>query len=582
MDRLRNVLKSRRIIPIALALLLVLVGTFYAVRVEIGGSPFSPGYLSLEVNKAEAAISVTALGANGIHDHDAGTNPPWAGLTGLSLTADDHVIACVSADAGSSTVYAHIGTPVEEESSFGAPATAISIAGSNLRGQTFTTTSAYSITGVMMQLRRYGSVVDNLDIGIYEVDVDHYPTGDAVTSGSVSPAFIEVGVYKHYILSVSAYALSDATEYAIVLSYPNGDGTDYISSQVDNDNPYAGGTYIVSTDGGSVWGTSGGARDCDFATYSGTFEVFYLIVDVIATNAGNVVSEIWSAKVGITTDNYSISIVNISVSKAVAAYKASGLADDPFDVGSSGTGSGDAPSSGSCGQLAQADELIIGAIGMEEEDDEAGDWTTGAGYVSGNAQIAMADGGGAASSTIMSAAEIVAVDTAQTAAQTNTGGNDWGACVATYKMGAATPAIEVSPASRAFGVLYSSQTYWSDNLTLGYSPSWPLDAGNCYAYLTNAGSVTGVVTAKATDFTGGATLTLSDAAPGSTNLRMSLFKAGDGSTDNVTLINTDRTFIASMPSANVTYWETKLEWITSYEIDANQKTSVITFTISAS
>jgi hypothetical protein len=145
-----------------------------------------------------------------------------------------------------------------------------------------------------------------------------------------------------------------------------------------------------------------------------------------------------------------------------------------------------------------------------------------------------------------------------------------------------TADLSLSSSSRSFGVLYHGQTYWSYNTTLGYSPSWPLSSGECYAYLQNTGTVSGVVTVNATDFLGGITHTLTDGSPGTTSVRMSLFKAGDGPTDNITLATgTGRTF-TTMTSGNVTYFDVKLEWCTGYENDAVEKTSTIYFTISAS
>ena len=175
-------------------------------------------------------------------------------------------------------------------------------------------------------------------------------------------------------------------------------------------------------------------------------------------NYGGTIRAIWGDDIhvycgGLTTntirkyikiDNGSASgsgVITVSYSsmtaKAIAYYRATGLAASPFDKSATATGSGDAPSSGATDTLTQADELGIGVIGMEEEDDEAGTWTTGAGNVSGNALIACANGGGAKSSTVMAVAEVLSATTAQTAAQTATGSNDWAAAVATYLMAAA-------------------------------------------------------------------------------------------------------------------------------------------------
>ena len=147
---------------------------------------------------------------------------------------------------------------------------------------------------------------------------------------------------------------------------------------------------------------------------------------------------------------------------------------------------------------------------------------------------------------------------------------------------ASTLAMTNTPAIRAFGTLYNSQTYYSNNLTLGYAPTFPLADAQCYFTITNSGMASGNISAKATNFTGGTTLTLTDAAPGETTLRLSLYRSGDAnSSANTTLTTTDRRFITSLPASATKKWEIKLETPTSDQNDANQKTCTITFTISS-
>ena len=173
--------------------------------------------------------------------------------------------------------------------------------------------------------------------------------------------------------------------------------------------------------------------------YSGLGAYEDLFRDVIANNAGNVTTQIWSrpnAHAGTSASAY-IQIGSWPQPGAAATiYTATGIATIlPLDKTSTGIGTGTVANSGSSGTLSQADELIIGAIGMEEEIDEKGTWTDDASHVydSDYEQDACADLGGAKSSTICSVAEIVSATTAQIAEMTGTLGNDWAACIATYK-----------------------------------------------------------------------------------------------------------------------------------------------------
>jgi hypothetical protein len=176
--------------------------------------------------------------------------------------------------------------------------------------------------------------------------------------------------------------------------------------------------------------------------------------DILANNAGNVVTSIWSFLNLTSAEAADIAKVvvveNSGEAYTMAVYGASGIAtSSALDKSAIDTGSSTAPNSGATATLSQADELIIGACGVEDEiDDASGTWTTGAGNVSGNEQGDGTNGGGDASNVyIYAAAEVVAATTAQTAEVTGTDSIDWAAAVATYKGAAVT----VTP--RSFGAM---------------------------------------------------------------------------------------------------------------------------------
>lgn len=169
---------------------------------------------------------------------------------------------------------------------------------------------------------------------------------------------------------------------------------------------------------------------------------------VTATNSGNVVTRIGYAKItsmptGTGTVTLSIQNAQTADAKSATFYVVRGQnLTSSFDTSSAGTGSGTSPSSGASGTLAQADELVIGGVGIEDNvEDIAGSWTTGSSNVSGNEQQAGTSGGGGASNIVVrSAAEIVSATTAQTAAITSIASADWAAAVATFKAAAAATA----------------------------------------------------------------------------------------------------------------------------------------------
>ncbi len=135
--------------------------------------------------------------------------------------------------------------------------------------------------------------------------------------------------------------------------------------------------------------------------------------DVAVQNTGNVRVQImsWYSVTGGTGDVSIPYFGDTPVAMTAALYKVTGLdSSSPVDKASSSTGSGTSASSGATAELSQADELIIGAIGVEDEiDDQTGSWVTGAGNVSGNEQQIGTNGAGDASNiSLYSAAEVVA------------------------------------------------------------------------------------------------------------------------------------------------------------------------------
>ena len=130
----------------------------------------------------------------------------------------------------------------------------------------------------------------------------------------------------------------------------------------------------------------------------------------------------------------------------------------------------------------------------------------------------------------------------------------------------ATADISNSPSSKAFGIVATSTTYWSN----GSAPSFPLTDGDAYFTITNNGDQCSITIAS-TNFTGGVGWTLG--TPAENVVRLTAFKEGDGSGDGKVLTTSPQAFISGL-TTNID-WELKMETPTS-TTDGAEKTATIT------
>jgi hypothetical protein len=127
-----------------------------------------------------------------------------------------------------------------------------------------------------------------------------------------------------------------------------------------------------------------------------------------------------------TTDSITVTVtspLNNGVSVAVSVTEFSGIAVSPLDKTASAVGTSTSPSSGATASTAQADELLVGAVGA------TGNYmvfTPGAGY------SALAPGY-AGSPHMLPEFRIVSATGTYSAGGTFSATDDWGAVVATYK-----------------------------------------------------------------------------------------------------------------------------------------------------
>lgn len=152
------------------------------------------------------------------------------------------------------------------------------IYGSNEQtGQTFKTPASpagsIGLISLMAYLERTGTPTGNLQIDVYAVTAGHLPTGATLGTATVTAASITHQAYNTITFS-SPISLSAGTEYAVVISTPSGDGSNYFKwryqSGSGSPNPNILEGYMVVKAGGS-WSLQAGS-DCDCRiTYQYTF-----------------------------------------------------------------------------------------------------------------------------------------------------------------------------------------------------------------------------------------------------------------------------------------------------------------------
>lgn len=139
------------------------------------------------------------------------------------------------------------------------------------------------------------------------------------------------------------------------------------------------------------------------------------------------------------------------------------------------------------------------------------------------------------------------------------------------------PSIANAPSSEALGVLNSSSAYYA----YGSAPSNPVVDGECTFTITNDGSITIDIDVKGTNFTGGTTVSLTSGAPGSNQVRMTVYYSGQNPASGVVLTTSDQAFYTGLAASGTKKCDFKFETGT-LPTDGTQKTGTLTFTASAS
>jgi len=150
--------------------------------------------------------------------------------------------------------------------------TAAVIYGTNWGMQSWTTTSAYTITAVALYCLKDGSPGD-ITVSIREVDSETgKPTGIDKCSVTVAEGVISNFPTRAWYTFTfdTSYALDDATQYAIVMRATGGSAFNAFWPFGYGSSGYADGGFSLSTNSSSSWGTISTTNDMDFRIYGGT------------------------------------------------------------------------------------------------------------------------------------------------------------------------------------------------------------------------------------------------------------------------------------------------------------------------
>jgi len=138
--------------------------------------------------------------------------------------------------------------------------------GANWFGQTFNTgTLLTAVSKVKLYTRKTGSPSGNITVSIYATSAG-LPTGSPLASVTRDVGLIGSGLTP-FIFDTPA-DLSPNTVYAIVVSVPSGNSSNYVILYRSTTDLYAGGSYVASTNSGSSW-SANTSYDFAFEIYGG-------------------------------------------------------------------------------------------------------------------------------------------------------------------------------------------------------------------------------------------------------------------------------------------------------------------------
>ena len=190
-----------------------------------------------------------------------------------------------------------------------------SVWGDTWLGQTFTTGAVVAVVRVSITLAAgVGAPTGDFVVSVRSTAAG-LPTGVDLASITVDASTLGVGAN---VLDLEiAYPLAAATMYAIVVKHPTGNGANFWNWTYSNVNPYAGGTYISSLDGGATWATIP-AFDLTFQTLGTSWVVESA---VIAAGEHTVIAK---ADPGAVTFGITVDVATVTIPLAGATVPGNG------------------------------------------------------------------------------------------------------------------------------------------------------------------------------------------------------------------------------------------------------------------
>jgi len=156
---------------------------------------------------------------------------------------------------GSLPVFATSTATLYESYTAGGDGDSDAIYGSNLNAQQFTSnTTAHSISLIHLMLKRVGSP-GTVTVSLRTASAGLSTGLDITTSSLNGNVFSTAYTYQTFTLAVETSILI-STQYSIVITAPNGDGSNYVMWQKDSGGGLADAVGNKSTDGGITWAST--------------------------------------------------------------------------------------------------------------------------------------------------------------------------------------------------------------------------------------------------------------------------------------------------------------------------------------
>ncbi|MBF4482335.1 hypothetical protein [Dehalococcoides mccartyi] len=186
--------------------------------------------------------------------------------------------------------------------------TVSNVYGTSWYGQTFTPVSDIYVNSIALWCQKILSPSGNFNVYIYAVS-GGVPTGTALATGSISASTISgtAGAQTFYLSQSTK--LSSGTSYALAVSCPTGDASNYIKVWSKNSDAYASGTKCSSSDSGITWS-------------AGSYDYYFVVggyTPAVTLTATGIISSDHTVKTVLSGGTFSLYVDNILEDSAAYA-----------------------------------------------------------------------------------------------------------------------------------------------------------------------------------------------------------------------------------------------------------------------